>query len=292
MSTKKKILFIANPISGSGHKIDFHNAISQNLDTSRFDWSLYYTTARGDATRRAQEASNGTYHAVIAIGGDGTINEVAQGLVYTDTCMGIIPNGSGNGLSKHLRISNDIPAAITQLNHATPQLIDTGWFNDQLFLNVAGIGFDAQVAHAFDTFGKRGLFSYILLSIKEFGQFSPSTCKIKVDGKKLKAKAFILTIANGSQYGNNAYIAPKAQVTDGYLDLVVIEPLRFWQWITFPIQLFGKSLDTTSRYRFAKGKKITIKSKYTKAQLDGEPIQAADKNHIEIKPKSLKMLIP
>ncbi|UXP32911.1 diacylglycerol kinase family lipid kinase [Reichenbachiella agarivorans] len=292
MSLKRKALFITNPISGAGGKINITELIQSNLDSSKFDWSIYETTGRGDATLRAQQAVKESYDLVVAVGGDGTINEVAQGLINTNVCMSILPKGSGNGLANHLNISTQLPQAISQLNHARETWIDTGWFNEQLFLNVAGIGFDAQVAYAFDHHNQRGLFSYIFLSLREFFNFSAPNFTIEADDQRIETKAFIVTIANGSQYGNNAFIAPNANISDGLLDLVIIHPFKPWQLFTFPAKLFARKLKSSSNYQFIKAKKICITSTSSNAQLDGEPYLTSMVSKIEIKPNSLKMLVP
>lgn len=289
---KKKLLFIANPISGNQAPVDLAGLISSTLDKKRFDWELYYTTGRGDATRRAKQAVDEGADAVIAVGGDGTINEIAQAMVHSGVPMGIIPNGSGNGLAFHMGMSGHIPEALAQLNLAKETPIDTGLFNDRLFLNVAGLGFDAQVAHAFDSHGKRGLGSYIKLSVWEFLRFSPPICQIQMDGEEKTRKAFIITVANGSQYGNNAYIAPKASLNDGWLDVAIISPLKPWQLFSFPFKLFTRQLHNGSSYELSRAKKIHIRTTLTKAQIDGEAIAAKSENVIEIQPQSLMVLVP
>ncbi|SHK32641.1 lipid kinase, YegS/Rv2252/BmrU family [Reichenbachiella agariperforans] len=292
MSPKRKVLFIANPISGPGAKLKLPALITRHLDNQRFDWTIYKTKQRGDATERAQKAVQENFDLVVAVGGDGTINEVAQGLIFTTMPMGIIPNGSGNGLAKHLGISDHIPTAISQLNDSQTTPIDTGWFNDQLFLNVAGIGFDAQVAHAFDNHDRRGLLSYIWLSIREYLQFTPQATELIVDQLKVKTTPFIITIANGSQYGNNAFIAPHASLEDGLLNLTIVAPLNIARCLTFPYKLFTKSLSNSKHTQLMTAKKIVIHTSAAKAQIDGETIAAQATNTVEIKPKSLLIFAP
>ena len=149
-NSRKKILFIVNPISGTRGNISLENLLSQHLDDELFDWEVYFTKGRTDATLKAKDAVYKGVDIVAAVGGDGTINEVAQGIVGTDAFMAIIPNGSGNGFANYFNISHDPAQAIKKINKLKSKTIDTGRFNGQLFLTVAGLGFDAQVAHAFD----------------------------------------------------------------------------------------------------------------------------------------------
>jgi diacylglycerol kinase (ATP) len=174
---------------------------------------------------------------IAAVGGDGTVNEVGRALVHSEAVLAIIPVGSGNGLARHLGIPVGLKKGIKALNHAYPIVIDTGKINDKIFLGVAGIGFDAHIAHKFALFGKRGFFSYCQVASREFSLYAPQSYFITIDGKQITKKAFILTFANSSQYGNNFLIAPKARVSDGYLDLVIIDDIPSIQFLNFYIDL-------------------------------------------------------
>lgn len=289
---KKTILFIANPISGTKKNINWEQLIGQHLNQDIFNWEIYFTQKRGDATQKAIKTRN-QFDLIVAIGGDGTINEVAQGLVNTKNFMGIIPNGSGNGFANHLGISKNAIKSINLINNWKIKKIDTALFNDKLFLNVAGFGFDATVAKAFDNHHKRGFLSYITITIRNFFFFKPSTYTIIPDeGTPVSKKAFLLTIANGSEYGNGAKIAPEANITDGYLDVVFLAPFKKLDFINIPYRFFKGTLHHSPRYESFRVKKVTITSDDTIAQLDGEPVITNGSYTICIQPQSLNIIAP
>ncbi|MCV9387690.1 diacylglycerol/lipid kinase family protein [Reichenbachiella ulvae] len=289
---RKKILFIANPISGNAAQLDLEGLIQEVLDQDKFEWQLYYTTERGDATVRAHKATEENLDWVIAVGGDGTINEVAQGLIHSEVPMGILPRGSGNGLAYHIGWASDIRKSLDMLNHATIESMDTALFNGNLFLNVAGVGFDAHIAHVFDTHGKRGFFSYLFLTVREFLGFDSQRVELVLDGKVLNRSAFLLSIANGSQYGNNAYIAPDADSSDGFLEVVIVKSMKGWNALTFAFKLFTKRLKNGHGVEIKRANKIEINTTFTCGHLDGEPIGLLEENRVEILPRSLKILVP
>ncbi|MFY0625211.1 MAG: diacylglycerol kinase family lipid kinase [Reichenbachiella sp.] len=290
MTEKKKILFIVNPISGGKTLKNLEYEISQNLDLDTFDYSIYFTTGRGDAIKKASNSAKSN-DIIVAVGGDGTINEIAQGLIGTQTALAIIPKGSGNGFSNYFNIPHNPSKAIKKLNGLKIKEIDTATFNHQLFLSVAGMGFDATVAHAFDTFGKRGFLSYAWLTLREFINFKPSTYQIEIDGNLIEEDAFLITAANSNQFGNKAYIAPNAVIDDGLLELVIIKPFRFWQAPSIVYHLFNGSIQNCKLCQNLQGHKITIKSSDLIAQIDGELTTAESINTIEISASSLKMVV-
>ena len=290
MKNPKRVLFIRNPISGNKKNIDLESHVAKILKSKKFDWDIYKTTCRGDATERAKKAVDEAYSLVVAVGGDGTINEVAQGLLGTEVPMGIIPNGSGNGLARFLKIPNKPKKAIKRIKKGKKKRIDTGLLNGQLFLNIAGFGFDAQVAQAFDRFGKRGFVSYILLTVREYLKFRPSTYKIEIDRQKVERKAFLLSIANSSQFGNNAHIAPKAKINDGQLDLIVLKPFPFWYSFILGRLLFNKKIDQSKYFESFRGKNIIVETSDKCAHIDGEPIFCEKINHIQVQEGALRVV--
>ncbi len=178
------------------------------------------------------------------------------------------------------------------VNHATIESMDTALFNGNLFLNVAGVGFDAHIAHVFDTHGKRGFFSYLFLTVREFLGFDSQRVELVLDGKVLNRSAFLLSIANGSQYGNNAYIAPDADSSDGFLEVVIVKSMKGWNALTFAFKLFTKRLKNGLGVEIKRAKKIEISTAFTYGHLDGEPIGLLEENRVEILPRSLKILVP
>ncbi|UXX79638.1 diacylglycerol kinase family lipid kinase [Reichenbachiella carrageenanivorans] len=287
--TKQRIRFVINPISGTGRVIKWSALIQQYLDSKQFDYEIKYTSAQGDATTLAIEAANQNIDIVCAVGGDGTINEVAQGLVNTTTSLAILPRGSGNGLARHFTIPTKPTQAILQLNQGKVHHMDAGLINDKLFLCVAGIGFDATVAHAFDAFGKRGLLSYAWLSLKAFLSYKPYTYNIRMDQQSIRTKAFLLTFANASQFGNNAYIAPEAHTNDGLLNLTVIKPFPLWATLGLLIKTFNKKLHLSKYCESYTFNTLTLQSDNPQTHIDGEPLLQTEELQVQVQPNCLKI---
>lgn len=289
---KKQILFIVNPIS---HEIKGQNLpqiIQQNLNLNLFDYKIAFTQRPQHATELAQEALKEGVDIVAAVGGDGTVNEVGKALIHSNAILAIVPVGSGNGLARHLHIPMGLKEGIKALNHCRCHVIDTGQINDKAFLGIAGIGFDAHVAEQFSKFGKRGLWSYCQVALREFAKYQSKTYLINLDGKRLHRKAFILSFANSSQYGNNFIIAPSAKISDGYLDLVIIEELSLFSIPKFLVQLKQSCLCQSDHYETYRFKELTIDHPSSQVHIDGEPMKIEGKLKVSILPKSLKVLIP
>jgi diacylglycerol kinase family enzyme len=203
---RKRIVFIVNPASGVGRQKGIEFLIDRYLDTSKFSFSVWYTEKAGHATELSREAVSQGLDAVIAVGGDGTINEIAQGLVGTDVALGIVPAGSGNGLSRHLMIPMNPGKALRVLNSYKTARIDTATLNGGLFVSVAGVGFDASVAKKFSRAGKRGFRTYFTIVALSYPMYRPKKYKMVIDGKEITRRALLVSFANSSQFGNNASI--------------------------------------------------------------------------------------
>lgn len=289
MSTKKSILFIVNPISGGIKLTNINESISQHIDHQRFNWKVFETQKGGDATLKAnKEKSN--YDIICAIGGDGTINEVAQCLIGTQTAFAVIPKGSGNGFSNHFKIPKNMGGAIEIINRHQSKTIDTGLLDGKPFLSVAGIGFDAVVAKAFDTFGTRGYLSYIRLTIKHYISYKPQVYHIKTDTSTFTERALLITIANSSQFGNDITIAPTAEISDGRLKLVLLKPFRWWQIPALFISLKRNKIHQSKHCKTMDVKNLTIESEDRIAHLDGEPTNIGATTSISVRASSLKMI--
>jgi diacylglycerol kinase family enzyme len=193
---KRQIVFVVNPLSHEIKGLDFAGIIENYLDSNLFNYNIIYTQYAQHATKLAHDALLNSADIIAAVGGDGTVNEIGKALLNTKAALAIIPVGSGNGLARHLGIPLGPIQAIKALNHSQPIAIDTAKINDQTFLGVAGIGFDARVAHQFAQFGKRGFFSYCQVALREFSRYVPESYLITIDGKQLSRKAFILSFAN------------------------------------------------------------------------------------------------
>jgi diacylglycerol kinase (ATP) len=289
---KRKALFIINPVSGGKKKDGVPELIQRYVDTAIFEYDIEFTTGIFHAHDLAK-AAVGEYDIVVAIGGDGTVNEVASGIVNTDTVLGVIPYGSGNGLSRFLNIPMNAEEAFKTFNEARIITIDAGTMNGQWFFNMAGMGFDAHISHVFANGSeKRGFVSYFKSSIKEISTYKSKHYHIEVDGVPYDREAFMLSMANSSQYGNNAHVSPTASVQDGLLDVCIIKPFPLWRFPEMGLRMFTKTADTSKYVEIIKGKHIHItREQDGPIHLDGEPQGAGTDINIEVVPKALKVIV-
>jgi YegS/Rv2252/BmrU family lipid kinase len=290
---KKKIRFIINPKSGARNKKHFSDWILQHTDRDLFEPEICFTEAPGHAAILSREAAENNYVMVVAVGGDGSVNETAQGLYGTGTSLGIIPTGSGNGLARHLRIPMDFVKAVQSLNHSIPFSMDSLRINDKLCLGTFGIGFDAHIAHLFAGAAKRGYSTYVKLVLKEFYKYPTYQYNMVVDGKSVVKEAFLLTFANSSQFGNNAVIAPFANVTDGKIDLVMVKKFPA---IKAPQLIYRMMNNILFRSRYFESQHVThavvINSNSLKGHIDGEPVSFSGNIEIRMVPGSVNILRP
>src|SRR6478735_6587447 len=243
MTDFAKTLFILNPKSGTQSNVNIPDLIAENFPEGTYE--IQFTEYAGHATKLAREGAKAGFRTVAAVGGDGTVNEVATGLLGTQSALAIIPKGSGNGLARHLQIPLLATPALALLKDPNFSRIDTCTINDHPFFCTAGLGFDGFISSVFATSTKRGLRSYVELILKEFGKFQGGKANIKLNGQTLETPCFVLAFANASQYGNNAYIAPMADIRDGLLDVCLIRDLSFRKALAVSYGLLTKSIATT-----------------------------------------------
>lgn len=287
---KRKALFIINPISGGKKKDGVPDLIHKYLDAGKFKAEIVFSDGVSHARQIAKEAV-GKFELIVAVGGDGTVNEVASATAGTDTILGIIPFGSGNGLSRFLGISMDTVKAIQLLNTGKVEAIDSAKLNGKSFFNMAGMGFDAHISEVFSHGKKRGFISYIKSTFQEISTYKPEVYQLEIDGKSYEREAFMLSFANSSQYGNDAHISPKASVQDGLLDVCIIKKFPIWRLVELGIRMMMKTADKTGYLEIIRGKHISVKrDKPGPVHLDGEPkIMGAD-TEIVVLPGSLKVI--
>lgn len=273
MGTKKELLFVINPISGGRNKGGFEKTVGEVLDKDTYKPTFVYTKRQGHAYELASEFVKGQKaDAIIAVGGDGTINEVASALYNTDIPLGIIPEGSGNGLALYLGIPLNEKAAIRRLNKFDIMRIDSGVINDVPFFNMAGLGFDASVSDRFAHESIRGPLGYMKAVLTEISSYKAKKYELTIDDKKYEREAFMISVANSPQYGNNAYIAPNASVTDGVLDVCIIHKFPIYTLPLMIYHLFAKTADQSEYVEIIPGKRITIKrDSNDPVHVDGEP---------------------
>ncbi len=289
---KTKILFIVNPISGGKKKDNLPGIIQSNLDLNKFDYRISYTERVEHANMLAKAAIKENYKIIVAVGGDGTVNEIARAIVDTDIHLSILPFGSGNGLARMLKIPMDTGAALKIINHHKSIKIDSAVLNGKAFFNIAGTGFDAQISNAFANNKKRGLLGYIKSTIQEIKNYESEEYTIELDELKLKKRAFIISLANSTQYGNNAHIAPNADLQDGILDVVIVKPFSFFLLPFLAWRMFANSVDKSRYVEMYQSSKIKIiRNTSAPIHLDGEPCMDSEILNIEVKPLSLNVIV-
>ena len=290
---KYNILFIINPISGGKDKNRVPGLIDSSLDRSKFNASYRVTEYAGHATEIVEETASLRFDIVIAVGGDGTINEVAAKVMQQGKIFGIIPLGSGNGLARFLKIPMNSKKAIEVINHFKVAQMDTATFNDHVFFNMAGMGFDAHISAIFAGNKKRGLTGYVKLGLQEMMNYKPERYRIRVDGRDYERTAFVVSIANSSQYGNNTYISPLASVNDGLLDVCVIKSFPMYRIGTLAYYMLTAKTHRTDMVEIIRGKNIEIyREKEAAIHIDGEPLQMGRDLKIEVQPLSLNIIVP
>lgn len=293
MDEKKKISFIINPISGTQGKEQVLKWSDERLDKEKYAQEVVYTERAGHAVEIASQKAREGVHAVVAIGGDGTINEIARSLVHTQTALGIIPCGSGNGLARHLQIPMEPKKAIDIINEGLIDVIDYGKINEVPFFCTCGVGFDAFVSLKFSKAGRRGPLTYLEKTLLESLKYRPETYELEMDGSTLRYKAFLIACGNASQYGNNAYIAPQATLTDGLLDVTILEPFTVLDVPSLSFQLFNKTIDQNSRIKTFRCQTLRIhRSKPGVVHFDGDPMMMGNNIDVKIIQKGLQVIVP
>lgn len=293
MSEKKSVTFILNPISGQIKKAGIPAQIAKYLDHDVFDHRICYTDHAGHATQiAAEEAEKGT-DVVVAVGGDGTINEIGRALVHTQTALGIVPCGSGNGLARHLNIPLNVRKALHIINQHDVCDLDYGIINRQPFFCTCGMGFDAFISMKFAEGNKRGPIKYIEYILKEGLTYQPETYRIEdEEGNIEEHKAYLVSCANASQYGNNAYIAPQASMADGMLDVIIMEPFDIFDAPQVSFDIMNKTLDKSSKIKTMRSRNIKVHRAHPgPVHYDGDPVIMGENLEISLVEKGIKILV-
>ncbi len=289
---KKKILFIINPISGTTNKSNVPEKINDWLDHDLYAPEICESQYVGHASEMASQAVADGFDVVVAVGGDGTINEVARTLVHTRTALGIIPLGSGNGLARHLLIPIDIKKSVDIINACQVKDLDYGVIDGHPFFCTCGMGFDAFVSMKFAEDGRRGPITYIQKVLEEGLNYKPETYELQDDEGRETHKAFLISCANASQYGNNAYIAPHASMSDGLMDIVIMEPFDLLDAPQIAIDMFSKTLDKNSKIKSFRTRHLCIhRSSPGVIHYDGDPVMAGSDIDIRIEAKGIPIIV-
>ncbi len=290
----KRVAFIINPIAGVRKNLNIAGMIHQYLDTSLFEYNIFFTEHKGHAEKLALDAVKQGYDIIAASGGDGTMNEIARALVNTQVVLAILPLGSGNGLARHLGIPLHIPEALKILNACKSKRIDTGTFNGALFLSNAGTGFVACVAEAFDHNNKvRGFWGYSIQTLKNFFSYKPVEYTITIDNKVWSGYFFAANICNSNQFGYEAKVAPDAVIDDGKLEIVLVKKTNLFLYVLLMIQLFFGNVYNHPQVIHVQGKNIKIGTKtFAHFQVDGEPMGKNLSFEALLNPLSLSVICP
>lgn len=287
---KKKIQFIINPISGGKSKDFVPHAIQNGLDGSKFEYDLWIWEEVDALKPHLQTLKNSDYDGIVAVGGDGTLNQIAQELIGSKLFMGFVPMGSGNGLARQLGIPMNPEKAISHLNQCSIQTIDTGLMNDRSFINVCGVGFDAKVSQSFASSTKRGLLNYSRCVISEYRSAQNSKYKLIIDGEEREVEAFMLSVANGAQWGNDFFIAPHASLDDGLLDVVIMSKPPLMKIPKLMVDLNQQKVAKNPLVEIIKARQLSIKCSPEPGHVDGEPLESRTEFSIQVNPMSLKLL--
>ena len=263
-----KVQAIINPISGVGSKRKIPKMIEGICSKKNCSLNISFTEYAGHASELTRQAIEEGAEYILAVGGDGTVNEIARAMIHSNAILGIIPKG-----------------------HVTT--IDCCRANGQVFFCTCGVGFDAAVSQKFANEKRRGSLTYIKNTIEEYLSYKPEPYELVVDNQTIKEKAFLVACANASQYGNNAFIAPHANIQDGRMDVTILSPFMPLDIAPLAIQLFTKQIDRNSKIKTMKAQQVTIIRQHPGVMhLDGEPIMADRRIDITVEPKALHVLTP
>jgi len=293
MPETKKILFIINPIAGTRQKQLILDAIAEAFPDEGYE--ALFTAYCGNAYEIALQKMKEGFESIVAVGGDGTVNEVASALVNTSCELGIIPTGSGNGLARHLNIPVQTSAALKVIRHHKTHEIDAGKVNGRYFFCTCGTGFDASVGKKFARDSRRGILNYVRATIHQYIRYSPKSYVLKTGSKSIKLDAFLVTFANSGQYGNNAYIAPNAVIDDGWLDLCILRPFPKATTLELGLRLFFKNIHQSPYLETMRIRKASLRRKGKRKMtlhLDGEPVTVRGKIKVKVVPGALRVMVP
>ena len=287
-----KTCFILNPTAGPSRRHDMPALIARHFGALEIGYEIRLTEYAGHAVELARQAAAEGFTVVAAVGGDGTVNEVGRGLLGTDAAVGIIPQGSGNGLARHLKVPLALPAALRRL--ATPEFsrMDVGVMNGHPFFCTAGLGFDAHVSQHFAQAGSRGLSTYLRVTLREYRRYQPVAVQVDLDGQRLATNCYVLAFANASQYGNNAYIAPLADLRDGLLDVCLIDALPVGRAIRVSLGMALGNLPQSSAaeyFRVPQGRVVAASP--IGFHVDGDYLGHATEFVIELLPLALAVAV-
>ena len=289
---KKTLLAIVNPISGIGKQKKIEKVLKENLNQDLFDYSVAYTEHIHHGTEIARDAAMKGYDVVVAVGGDGSVNDVISGLKDSETALGIIPCGSGNGLARNLKLPLIPTLAVRVLNQYNEEKIDTIVLNDcHIIASIAGVGFDAFIARLMKAAKLRGFSAYLNLIMREYPSYKEKDYHLVIDDRELDRNAWFITFANSNQFGYNAAVAPKAKLDDGLIDISIVDkiPLEHVP-ITGPL-VYANHFELSQHVEMFKAHEVHVSGNIDKwVNIDGEGENIGQELHFVNHPHSLKIL--
>ncbi len=290
--SKRRAVFVINPHAGISSKGDMPLLIDKYLDHTLFDHEIHFTEYAGHAAVLAAAAAQEGAAVVVAVGGDGTVNEVARSIVHTATALAIIPCGSGNGLARHLLLPINTAKCLAIINAFEVQPLDYGTIDGHPFFCTCGVGFDAFISHRFAASRRRGVIGYAENILQKGLTYKPERYDIVIGDDTYSYEALLITCANASQYGNNAYIAPQASMSDGMLDVTVVEPLDLFEASQASIEMFNKTLNQNAKIKTYRAKELIVRrAEQGYIHYDGDPVMAGRELHIAIHERGINVVV-
>lgn len=291
----KKIVFLVNPNSGVNHsrKALLKDYAAQVLDAEKYTWEIIFSKSAGHLFELSKSAAENGADIIVAVGGDGTVNQVAKGMFGSSAVLGLVPAGSGNGLAHHLNIPVDIPASLEVINKAEEKIIDTCSVNGELFVSIAGVGFDALVAKKFAETKRRGFLSYLNIVTNEYTWYRPRKYKLNIDGKIYKREALFVSFANTNQFGYNTIISPDASIEDGLIDVCIMKKVPLLLAPGIIGLLLTRKIDSSGYVEIIRAKEVSFtRRKNRPVNIDGEPVKLTPELTVKVNPASLRVLVP
>lgn len=289
----KHIVFIVNPKSGTERRKEIETAVRNNLDDNRFSYEIQETQFAKHGTQLAKEAAHKGAYGVVAVGGDGSVNDIVAGLADSKTILGIIPKGSGNGMARTMGIPLNADDAVKVINRDQVQAIDVAYANDRLFVSNAGVAFDALISRKFAKSERRGLPVYSWLVTKHLWLYKVWDFTLTIDGKELKERAFMVTVANGKQFGYNFQIAPMADYTDGKLDVIIIRKFPKLLGGLIAMRAMSGTITKSPYVKHYTATEVTITHPNLRLmQTDGDAHDCSNEIKFSIKPAAQRVFVP
>ena len=287
------VLFVVNPISGDIEKSDVLDLIKDFCATHKIQYAFFETTGQNDLDQLKTLLKTENYEAVFAVGGDGTSHLVGSALIHSEVALGIIPMGSGNGLSKDLGIPQDAEEALEVMLDPQFRIIDALSVNNSICVHLTDLGFNALVVKKFNEGEKRGASSYAIVALQEFLSYEPKLYHIETDHGSFSGRAFMVTITNANAFGSNATINPTGIIDDGKFEVCILEPFPKGAAIELLYRMYHDSIDKSVYTRIISCRQAEVLNQdHEEVQVDGEHMETGEKITIKLLPKSLKILTP